>query len=69
MMATLQGKIGFVRASLEAGCDTTIGEMDGYTPVHGAGFQGRPEIMQLLIDHGMDPNDKVYMRARLCVCA
>ena len=40
------------------GADTTVGEKDGYTPMHGAGFQGRPKIAQKLIDHGLDPNSR-----------
>ena len=35
------------------GVDVTIGEKDGYTPMHGAGFQGRAKIGQLLISHGI----------------
>jgi len=31
----------------------TIGERDGYTPMHGAGFQGRATIAQMLKDHGV----------------
>ncbi|EOD25159.1 hypothetical protein EMIHUDRAFT_206301 [Emiliania huxleyi CCMP1516] len=27
---------------------------DGYTPMHGAGFQGRAEIARLLMAHGVD---------------
>ena len=30
----------------------------GYTPMHGAGFQGRAEIAKLLIAHGLDPSDR-----------
>merc|ERR1711997_525195 len=36
----------------------TIGEKDGYTPMHGAGFQGRAEIGQLLISHGLNAREK-----------
>ena len=36
------------------GADTTIPEKDGYTPMHGAGFQGRAEIAKILMDHGVD---------------
>jgi ankyrin repeat protein len=40
MMATLQGKTDAVKALLQMdGVDVTIGEKDGYTPMHGAGFQ------------------------------
>ena len=41
-----------VEALLAAGADATIGEGDGYTPMHGAGFQGRAEVAKLLIAHG-----------------
>jgi len=53
MMAVLSGKDEAVRILLKRGADTTVGEQDGYTPCHGAGFQGRSEIMKLLIQHGL----------------
>ena len=43
---------------MRKGVDVTIGEKDGYTPMHGAGFQGRAEIGQLLISHGVNPREK-----------
>ena len=46
-----------VEALLAAGADVSIGEKDGYTPMHGAGFQGRAEVAKLLIAHGLDPSD------------
>ena len=46
-----------VEALLAAGADVSIGEKDGYTPMHGAGFQGRAEVTKLLIAHGLDPSD------------
>lgn len=55
MHAVLMGKEHAVRALLKAGANTAIGEKDGYTPCHGAGFQGRSSIMRLLIDHGLNP--------------
>lgn len=36
---------------------SSVAYSDGYTPMHGAGFQGRAEIMKLLIEHGLDPLD------------
>jgi ankyrin repeat protein len=36
----------------------SIGEKDGYTPMHGAGFQGRADIARLLIAAGLDPSDR-----------
>ena len=36
--------------------DTSKGTAkSGFTPLHGAAFQGRPEVVQLLLDHGVDP--------------
>ena len=43
---------------LEMKADTSIPEKDGYTPMHGAGFQGRAEIAQMLINHGLDKSDR-----------
>ena len=56
MAGVLTGKFESVKLLLEMGADVTIAEKDGYTPMHGAGFQGRDKIAQLLIDHGIDPN-------------
>ena len=38
--------------------DAGVGEKDGYTPLHGAGFQGRAEIARLLLEdaRNLDPN-------------
>ena len=38
--AVLLGKKAAVKYLLKKGADATIGEKDGYTPMHGAGFQG-----------------------------
>jgi hypothetical protein len=37
---------------------TGVWHPDRYTPLHGAGFQGRPEITKVLIAHGLDVNAK-----------
>ena len=58
MHAVLGGSLESVKYLLSKGADTSIGEKDGYTPMHGAGFQGRYEIAKVLIDHGLDPRDK-----------
>tara|TARA_B100000524_G_scaffold207240_1_gene108372 strand:- start:26 stop:454 length:429 start_codon:yes stop_codon:yes gene_type:complete len=47
-----------LKALLAAGADVTIGEKDGYTPMHGAGFQGRAEVAKVLIEHGLNPSDR-----------
>ena len=42
-----------VKVLLGKGADTSIGEKDGYTPMHGAGFQ---------------VNDSVCVCVRVCAC-
>ena len=37
MNAVLTGKVNAVKALIKAGADPSIGEKDGYTPMHGAG--------------------------------
>jgi len=54
MRATLHGWSSIVKYLLDKGADATIGEKDGYTPAHGAGFQGRAKIMAILKDSGVD---------------
>ena len=61
MMAVLMGKDEVVRLLLkEPTVDASIPEKDGYTPFHGAGFQGRASIARMLIkdSRGLDPNDR-----------
>ena len=61
MMAVLMGKVEIVKLLLgEDAVDVTIPEKDGYTPFHGAGFQGRAEIAQFLLadKRKIDPNQK-----------
>jgi ankyrin repeat protein len=54
MRATLHGWTSIVSYLLDKGADVSIGEKDGYTPPHGAGFQGRVKVMATLKDHGVD---------------
>jgi len=57
MNAVLHGKsIEVVSALLDNGADVTIGERQGYTPIHGAGFQGRAQLAKLLVEH---PNSEM----------
>ncbi|KAL7482294.1 hypothetical protein ACHAW6_007975 [Cyclotella cf. meneghiniana] len=58
MQSVLFGRGKMVQFFLEQGADTTIGERDGYTPMHGAGFQGRAEIAEMLKNHGVPLRDK-----------
>ena len=58
MAAVLSGatqSVAFLLEHLDA--DPTIPERDGYTPMHGAGFQGRADIAQLLIDRHLQHHD------------
>ena len=52
MASTLRGNVDMVMTMLENGADATVAEKDGYTPPHGAGFQGRPEVMRVLKEVG-----------------
>ena len=61
MMSVLMGKTDCVRILLSyPEVDVTVPEKDGYTPMHGAGFQGRAEILKLLIadSRKIDANDR-----------
>ena len=73
MMSVLMGRVDLVRLLLaENVVDVTVGEKDGYTPFHGAGFQGRAEITKLLLkdDRKINPNqihnDGFYPMHRAC---
>ena len=44
MASCLGGHLEVAKALLELGADVTVPEMDGYTPMHGAAFQGRAEL-------------------------
>jgi len=58
MFSVLSGNFEAVKVLMDAGADPTIGEAQGYTPMHGAGFQGRAEIAELLIHaYKLDPSD------------
>jgi ankyrin repeat protein len=61
MMSVLMGQTDCVKSLLSyPEVDVTIPEKDGYTPMHGAGFQGRSEILKLLIadSRQIDANDR-----------
>lgn len=49
--AVLQGKFHAVKTLLELGANAFATEKDGYNVLHAAGFQGRPMILRLLLDH------------------
>lgn len=56
MAAVLRGKINIVKYLMSVGADTTVGEAKGYTAPHGAAFQGRSDVMEALIEAGLDVN-------------
>lgn len=49
--AVLQGKYDSVKTLLELGANVYATEKDGYNVLHAAAFQGRAEVLQLLLDH------------------
>mmetsp|Transcript_171 Transcript_171/g.342 ORF Transcript_171/g.342 Transcript_171/m.342 type:complete len:206 (+) Transcript_171:154-771(+) len=57
MRSVLGGHTEAVGSLLRAGADTSIGEENHYTPLHGAGFQGRAPALKLLLAHGLNPLD------------
>ena len=49
MMSVLRGHDDFVQTLLSfSEVDASVPEKDGYTPMHGAGFQGRAKILKML---------------------
>jgi ankyrin repeat protein len=57
--AVLMGKLNAVNALLDLGADTSQTEKDGYNVLHAAGFQGRADILKVLLyKKGLDPMDK-----------
>ncbi|GAX22732.1 hypothetical protein FisN_4Hh156 [Fistulifera solaris] len=62
MAAVLRGQKDVVEYLLSRKdvVDVSIPEKDGYTPAHGAAFQGRPEIMSLLIQAGINVKDDFH---------
>jgi len=53
MQAVLHGKEKAAAHLLKKGADASIPEKNGYTPMHGAGFQGRSEIAKILHEYGL----------------
>ena len=56
MVGAAESQANFLEMSADALCDCV--PCTGYTPMHGAGFQGRAEIAATLIAAGLDVNDK-----------
>ena len=53
MSASLGGYARAASTLLAAGADWTVPENDGYTPLHGAGFQGHAGVVQVLLGAGV----------------
>jgi len=53
MAASLAGSANAVKELLSLGASPNIGEKDGYTPHHGAAFQGRPAVTRALLAGGV----------------
>ena len=49
--AVLTGKLESVKTLLDLGANTAATETDGYNVLHAAGFQGRSEILEVLLQH------------------
>ena len=64
MGAVLRGHVNVAKYLLEEhnnlGVDLLLPEKDGYTAAHGAAFQGRSEIMKLLIHHNVNVKDDFH---------
>ena len=56
MHASLTGAPEAAAALLELGADPSLGEKDGYTPLHGAAFQGRAAVARVLLADSRVPN-------------
>ena len=54
MASCLYGHGEITAALLDAVADPLVGEQDGFTPAHGAAFQGKVGPMRVLIERGLD---------------
>ena len=55
MVAAAHGHKDTARALLDAGADVNAEDFTGWTALHAAAFNGDPEIVQLLLEHGAIP--------------
>eukprot|EP00193_Tetraselmis_chui_P000971 CAMPEP_0177763638 /NCGR_PEP_ID=MMETSP0491_2-20121128/6975_1 /TAXON_ID=63592 /ORGANISM="Tetraselmis chuii, Strain PLY429" /LENGTH=211 /DNA_ID=CAMNT_0019279753 /DNA_START=182 /DNA_END=817 /DNA_ORIENTATION=+ len=53
MAASLAGQAKSVKWLLSKGADWTVGELGGFTPMHGAAFQGRDQVAKALLKAGV----------------
>jgi ankyrin repeat protein len=73
LFAILSGRFKSAEYLVQAGADVTATEKDGYNVLHASGFQGRDEILTMLLDHPtiksmvMEPHrDGYYPIHRAC---
>jgi ankyrin repeat protein len=57
MASVLRGKKLTVELLLFQGADPSVAEKDGYTPPHGAAFQGRTNVMAVLHEYGLSKQE------------
>ena len=56
MYSSLVGLVEVAQALLSHNADMDLGMLEGgFTPLHGAAFQGQPAVVKLLLEHGADP--------------
>ncbi len=56
--------LNFDSSNSEFSVKVTIPEKDGYTPFHGAGFQGRATIAKMLLNHLGDHHGMKFAREK-----
>ena len=58
MMSCLAGSPNVASLLFDLGADSSIGEKDGYTCLHGVAFQGRAAVARIAIEKGkLEVND------------
>lgn len=60
MYLASEGDLDGIRELLESGIDVNFGDIDGRTALHVAACQGRPDVVDLLLQKGakVDPEDR-----------